>query len=58
MNAKNLASWLATACLLAALWIVGKAVYAGGIESVGASTFCLVGVLACLWNPPATASKP
>lgn len=57
MNTKSIASWLSTAALLLALWLVGKAIYAGGIESVGIVSACLLGVLCCLWNPPATGAK-
>lgn len=57
MNAKTIASYIATAALVAALWIVGKALYAGGVDAVGAQTFCLIAIACSVWAPPAPSKK-
>lgn len=51
-NAKTIASWLSTAALLVACWLVGKAIYAGGVESVGIVPACLVSIACSVWTPP------
>lgn len=58
MNQKQIASWLSTIALVAALWFAFKAFYpAMPVSAWESATLCAVLSVACaLWTPPA--AKP
>ena len=59
-NLKQISSWLSTASLLIALWLLVKG-YDAGIEvafsGAAVAGACLLSIALSLWQPPAKAGK-